>query len=544
MIHYFPKDVVWESDELFTNPFRYSPHRLVQEAAKHVMAHLDKLMNDGLLPEKVCQGFKDGKMLGVLIVGLDQAKHGSGVGYLAAFSGSVGGQSMIEGFVPPIFDLLEPDGYFKEKEREITDLNNRIDALLKSDVLHNIKQELSAAQQQRDEETGLMRAGMAIAKKERERLRLEGCDESLSTTLIRESQFEKAEFKRLKNNWEKRIYEIKQELSFHESEINRLKQLRASLSDTLQKWIFKQYRVHNALGDYSDIHDIFQNIGLTPPGGTGDCAAPKLLEYAYINGFKPLSMGEFWYGASPDTAVRNHGHFYPSCTSKCGPLLGYMLKGIDLQKEKPSNKEPVILYEDETIVAVSKPSGMPTVPGLNGHESLEEWLNDRSLTNVQAVHRLDMDTSGIVLFAKSEAAAVNLRKQFEEHTIRKTYIALLCNTLSVGKTGTIELPLSPDYDERPRQKVDFKNGKTAITKYKILDILSDGSTKIQFNPVTGRTHQLRVHSAHHSGLGCPIKGDCLYGSASASERLCLHALQITFSHPQSGTELTITDQLK
>jgi tRNA pseudouridine32 synthase/23S rRNA pseudouridine746 synthase len=302
-----------------------------------------------------------------------------------------------------------------------------------------------------------------------------------------------------------------------------------------------------------------------PPGGTGDCAAPKLLNYAFSNGLKPIAMGEFWYGKSPATAVRTHGHFYPSCTSKCGPLLSYMLKGLATSLEAwNGNPEAAIIYEDESIVAASKPSGMPSVPGLDGRISLQEYLEKEMQMDLFAVHRLDMDTSGIIIFAKTPQAESDLKKQFEEHSIRKTYMARLSpadthriasstRVLKPGDKGTIELPLSPDYDERPRQKVDHTQGKPSLTVYEVVSMNEDGTTDILFYPHTGRTHQLRVHSAHILGLGRPILGDLLYGGcgtawsdisqwneSSACIRLHLHAQSITFRHPSTSETLTLT----
>ena len=328
-----------------------------------------------------------------------------------------------------------------------------------------------------------------------------------------------------------------------------------------------------------------------PPGGTGDCAAPKLLNHAYRNGMTPLAMGEFWYGRSPSTAVRTHGHFYPSCTSKCGPLLNYMLRGTAVigwghmkrtchprlggacrtagggpwnvphpmtAGNTPDPHMAKVVYEDADIVAVCKPSGMPSVPGLDGRESLQELLQKELQTPVIAVHRLDMDTSGLIVFAKNHQAESCLKKQFEEHTVRKTYLARLCPSdshrfchevphLKPGDKGKIELPLSPAYDERPRQKVDITQGKAALTEYEVLTVNGDGTTDILFHPHTGRTHQLRVHSAHILGFGRPILGDLLYGGCGSIwaedreyARLHLHACSITFRHPSTGESLTLT----
>ena len=613
----------------FTNPFRYSPHPLVKKAAGEVM---DMMMGSQI-------NETDGKMLGVLIcrplecTNIEQISHlhrlnheceDNPIFYIAAFSGTIHGAdgkvtSTIDGFVPPIIDLTDPKGYFKRKEAEISQLNRRISDLAASSKLNNLKASLVKAQKGRDEEIAQMQNRINFSKMRRDDIRTETADSNILEELIRESQFQKAELKRIKDKWKSSISEIESEIAEAQNEITDLKSLRASMSDELQKWIFENAIVHNALGEVCSIWELFQSQGFTPPGGTGDCAAPKLLEYAYQNGLEPVAMGEFWYGKSPETAVRTHGHFYPSCTSKCGPLLGYMTKGLDVEQEiKSASQSPVIIHEDESIIVVEKPSGMPSVPGLDCRLSLQEWLSSREDDSNQhdiesqqsksiiAVHRLDMDTSGIMVFAKTRDAEINLKKQFEEHHVRKTYFARLtsrfiqsnkvklletrgCGTVlppwpqgsraiskqssgllqqaatkweglfrspeSPTTRSSIDLPLSADYDERPRQKVDFRQGKPAHTEYEIVKENPDGTTDILLYPHTGRTHQLRVHCAHTLGLGCPIVGDLLYGAHTclspamtdnstnySTDRLCLHALSITFRHPDTGAELTFSSK--
>ncbi len=587
--------------EGFTDPFRYIPHPLVTKAAGIVMHKVSRL------EECLRKGFEEGKMMGVLVVNvpadvsdftdwLDEKKR---IGFLCAFSGSVAGHGFIEGFVPPIFDLCAPEGYYRLREAEISTLNKRIHDVEESPALAELRAELDEAKGARDDEIGQMKARMAISKREREEIRCELSDPSRLAELVRESQFEKAELHRLKLSWSERITEIQGRLQETLSEIKELKRQRAVLSDELQKWIFEQYIVHDALGGSSTIWDIFTRQGLIPPGGTGDCAAPKLLNHAFINGLEPVAMGEFWYGKSSDTAVRVHGHFYPSCTSKCGPLLDFMMTGLfrkslkeqHIEVQGNDGAEPVVIYEDDRIAVVVKPAGMPSVPGLDGRVSVLEWLNSDERRSVfdqpvtyEAVHRLDMDTSGIMVFAKNAEAAVNLKRQFEMHTVRKTYMARLAPEacimdsgfklheavlpLNDGEKGRIEIPLSPDYDERPRQKADTAQGKAALTEYEVVSVNSDGTTDVLFHPITGRTHQLRVHSAHPLGLGRPILGDLLYGGYSIysgqsaeqeaeqahdidssyithayeARRLHLHALSITFKHPSSGEEVCFSSK--
>lgn len=309
-------------------------------------------------------------------------------------------------------------------------------------------------------------------------------------------------------------------------------------SRRIQEELFRSYRVHNALGEELSVREIFALRGLVPPGGTGDCAAPKLLEFAYRNRMLPLAMGEFWYGASPDSEVREQGCFYPSCTGKCGPLLTWMMQGLDVD-ENPLDKgfqgsaEPRIVFEDESVIVADKPAGMLSVPGRTEAPSLLEWLQDR-FGEVHSCHRLDMDTSGLMVFARNLSTKVQLERQFASRAVIKTYRARLTagrgqgrRDLRKGARGTVALPLALDYYDRPRQMVDFANGKRAITEYEVLDVFPNGEVDVRFTPRTGRTHQLRVHSAHRDGLGRPIKGDRLYGDASEG-RLWLYAESLEF----------------
>ena len=552
VLHRFPENIHFKLPEAFTDPFRYYPHESVKIAAEALTSRIDS-------DKALAEAFSEGKMLGVLVC--TESTDPQTPYYLAAFSGNVGGNSIIEGFVPPIYDLTDPDGEYKKQECEITKINNLIQELLEDSSYIDLAERLTDAQKDRDEEIENMRSAMAHSKAERERLRQKTEDSDIHAQLIRQSQFEKAEFKRLKSSWDQKIAQLKTPHDEHTAKINQLTKLRAAMSDNLQKWIFQQYLVHNYLGECTSIGELFAAQGLTPPGGTGECAAPKLLEYAYRNNLKPIAMGEFWYGKPSETAVRTHGRFYPSCTSKCGPLLGYMLKGLNIGHSQDAVTQetaltPTIIYEDSEIIVVEKPSGMPSVPGLDGRRSLQEWLTERELakgygncTEIHAVHRLDMDTSGVMIFAKTHMAAADLRQQFEDRSVNKTYMARLCprpdgrtSGFSAGDKGVIDLPLAPDYDERPRQKVDLFQGKPAHTDYEVISVNSDGTTDILLYPKTGRTHQLRVHCAHHLGLSRPIVGDMLYGGhyVNTAGRLCLHAFSITFRHPSTGEQLTLT----
>jgi len=318
---------------------------------------------------------------------------------------------------------------------------------------------------------------------------------------------------------------------------------RKAASAELQAWLFEQYRVCNASGEWASIGEIFARRGLVPPGGTGDCAAPKLLQYAYVQGMKPLAMGEFWYGASHRSEIREEGRFYPSCTGKCGPLLSFMMLGLDVEEnpldKKYTGRDPEIIHIDDDIIVVSKPAGLLSVPGRTKADSLLEHLQ-KEYGEVHSCHRLDKDTSGVMVYARSIEAKSALELQFAGQEVEKCYRARLCSSDSPfrhARRGTIALPLMLDYYDRPRQMVDRENGKLAVTEYEIVEILPDGEIEVIFRPKTGRTHQLRVHSAHPEGLGRPIKGDRLYGSPSEG-RLYLHAESISFRHPHSNATLT------
>ncbi len=318
----------------------------------------------------------------------------------------------------------------------------------------------------------------------------------------------------------------------------------AEESARLQDWLFDKYLVSNALGQTHSIKEVFARRGIVPPGGTGECAAPKLLNYAYTHRLKPLQMGEFWYGDSPRTGeVRSHGLFYPSCTGKCGPLLSFMLEGLEVE-DNPLQRTPLygqiqVIYEDDYLLAANKPSGMLCSPGLTGTQSLQEYLEQQH-GKLFTCHRLDMDTSGVIVYAKTSEVQALIQGQFAQRTVCKSYIAHLCagtRPWKGKKEGTIALPLSADYYDRPRQMVDFQNGKQAITRFEILEIFPDGEMDVRFHPLTGRTHQLRVHAASPLGLGRPIKGDALYGDAS-SGRLMLHAELLTLQHPSTLEDMT------
>ena len=318
------------------------------------------------------------------------------------------------------------------------------------------------------------------------------------------------------------------------------------MSQELQLWLFHQYQLLNARGETKDLVDIWQSYYSReklrrkfplPPGGTGDCCAPKLLQYAYQHGLKPVCMAEFWWGAPTKEEVRQHLNFYPACRGKCKPILTWMLQGLDVDPNPETlglqRMEIPTVYEDDALLVVDKPSGMLSVPGRIEDYSVETVMHERYPDSIVA-HRLDMGTSGLLIVAKNGDAYRILQQQFIRHEVRKKYIALLEHP---GQgTGVISLPLRPDPMNRPRQVVDMAHGKRAVTRYEFI-----GDRLVALWPETGRTHQLRIHCAHPDGLSTPIVGDELYGTRG--QRLCLHAAEIWFRHPVSGDEMHIKSEI-
>jgi len=498
------------------DPFDYEPHPLCRQAAKEVTDYVES-------QPQLLSDTRQGKMLGVLIVETTDGQPG----YLAAYSGLLAGRNDWPFFVPPVYDAQQPDGHFKQTERQISALNEQVRA----------------------------------------------ADPSAEDTLA-------------------------------------LRQQRKQMSEELQLWLFRQYHVLNALGEEKDLVQVWRDYHTSPklqqrfplpPGGTGDCCAPKLLQYAYQHRLRPVQIAEFWYGESPRGEVRHHGQFYPACRGKCKPVLTHMLQGLDLDETavyRDLTSQLRILYSDDHLIVVSKPSGLLSVRGKLPVPSVESIL-EAQYGRVLMPHRLDMDTSGLMVVARTDEAYHSLQRQFLEHTVRKEYVALLEDgadeaagaalaTKTAGTnrdnkpqlsqqpqkpqmphspqwpqlpqqpqqpqmphspqkpqwpqlpqqpqilplSGTISLPLRPDPLDRPRQVVDYEHGKPAVTDYQIIGRTPDGHTRVLLTPHTGRTHQLRMHCAHADGLGCPILGDNLYGTRAA--RLYLHAAELSFTHPQTG----------
>ena len=523
--------------ERFTYPFCYTPHPLCVMAAEEVQNYLSKQSD---WQEELSQG----KMFGVLIV---QTEDGS-IGYLTAFSGILAGKNIHPYFVPPVYDLLQPQGFFKIEEENISAINRRIRRLEEDKKYIDLRSNLTQTTQSAQDALSIAKTQLKEAKDKRELLRKTGqLNAKEEAELIRESQFQKAEYKRLERSWKDKIASLQVEAGNWEKQIQELKAERKVRSAALQQQLFEQFRMLNYRGEVKTLRDIFeQTVHKTPPAGAGECAAPKLLQQAYLHHWKPIAMAEFWWGNSPKNEIRHHGYYYPACKGKCEPILRHMLQGLEVeanpmqQEAEQGNEKLNIVYEDQWLLIMNKPAGMLSVPGKERQTSIYDLARKAypEADGPMIVHRLDMATSGLLIIAKDKKTHQHLQAQFKNRSIRKKYIALLDGIVPEDE-GTIELSLCPNPLDRPRQMVDTQYGKPAITYYQVLE-RTDKYTRIAFYPHTGRTHQLRVHAAHPSGLHCSIIGDELYGKKD--KRLYLHAESIEFTHPVNGQSMCITEK--
>lgn len=525
--------------EKFTFPFNYTPHPLCIKASEQVQLYLkEKVNSDSSWKEELDKG----KMFGVLIV-----EDSSGnIGFVSAYSGNICGYNKWEYFVPPVYDLLSTDGYFVSEEAEITAINHNISNTLEGEEYKEICKSIEAYRSEAEIKLSNLKQQMKESKEKRDEMRKSSLTDEEEKQLIRESQFQKAEYKRVEKDWKQKISALTEKKEILDSQISKWKEERKRRSAVLQKKLFSSFRMLNAKGKVKDLCEIFASTPqLVPPAGAGECAAPKMLQYAFANGLTPIAMAEFWWGNSPKNEIRRHGYFYPSCKHKCEPILGHMLQGLDVEDNPVERNisedfKPEILFEDEWIVAVNKPEGVLSVPGKSGNESVQTWAQKQypDATGPMIVHRLDMATSGILLIAKTKEVHQHLQAQFKNRNIKKRYIALLDGLID-GDKGEINLPICPNPNDRPRQTVNFEYGKPALTSFEVINTDAERKiTRIAFYPHTGRTHQLRVHSAHEKGLNTPILGDELYGKKA--ERLYLHAESIEFVHPATNKLISIT----
>jgi len=545
--HKFKQDIsAIELPTRFTFPFCYEPHPLAVTAAKELQYYIetqeDWTHNFGL--DSAMEGLAIGKMFGVLVV---RNQHNE-LGYLAAVSGKLAGSNKHRHFVPPIFDMLEENSFFLNEEVHLNALNRKIENLEASEELANAQRNLGLLKNGWDKSLDELKSKLRIQKKERKETRTK-LKVSLSDAEY-ELLMEDMRSQSLKDKQQLQRFQYDMHLAL-ETECNHLQQLlstitalkeeRKTRSGNLQKQLFEQYNFRNAKGQRKNVVDIFHEFDtITPPAGSGECAAPKLLQYAYENQLTPLALAEFWWGCSPASEIRRHKNYYPACRKKCEPILGYMLQGLVVDPN-PMQQETTLdialpqIYEDEDIIIINKPAEFLSVPGIYVKDSVYNRILQRyPKAGPIIIHRLDMSTSGLLVVAKNKEAHKFIQDQFIQHTIKKTYIALLDGIIE-APSGLIDLPLRVDLDDRPRQMVCYTYGKPAQTKWEKIAI-ENNQTRIRFYPLTGRTHQLRMHAVHPNGLNTPIVGDDLYGKKA--NRLHLHAASITFIHPRFKKEMT------
>ena len=546
---------LWEGRGRLNTPFYYTPSPRCEQA---VSSLLDVIHSHPEWQEEV----QNGKTFGVLITESET---------LFAYSGQMLGRYDIEGFVPPVFDYLDEKGYFKTHEAEIVNINKEIDRLSASEELHQAREALYEAEKAKP----VLPPSRNIDPSSDE-----------YEAYCRQRQFEKGEYRRQKAVWNESVTECRNALQAIQNQITSLKQERKRQSDSLQHWLFEHFEMLNAKGEKKNLLDIFSEWAertgskcVIPPSGSGECCAPKLLQYAYIKGLKPVEIAEICpspalWASSPQGARRKlpsfaenvigNTHFTlapwvedarrageglsfsfrPACQSRCKPILDWMLQGLEVEanplEELEVRTSLPIIFENESIIVVDKPEGMLSVPGKSKRKSAIDILREMrpDCPELIMAHRLDMQTSGVLVAAKTMEIYRQLQQMFVAKNcqfsivnsqLSKTYFALLESVLSlpVGTKGEISLPLSSDYLNRPCQKVDYENGKEALTIYEIMGIVElEGQprTLLKLQPITGRTHQLRVHCAHPDGLNMPILGDDLYGRHA--KRLYLHAQEI------------------
>jgi tRNA pseudouridine32 synthase/23S rRNA pseudouridine746 synthase len=529
--------------EKFTFPFYYEPHPLSILAARELQEYLvtqtEIEHNFGLNDNQT--GLVIGKMFGVLVVQNEKNE----VGYLSAFSGKLSESNHHEKFVPPVYDILKKDGSYRRAEKEITVISTQIDELETNSSYKKLVQELLLLKEKAtldiEEEKNRIRE-----RRNKRRIEIKKSKNTLSSDELdvfqqkinQEGINTKFYINELTAHWENKINLLEEKILPFQSKLDYLKNYRKEKSAKTQHQIFLEYKFLNANQKESSLLDIFKDI--VPPAGAGECALPKLLQYAFIHNLKPIVMAEFWWGASPKSEIKKHKQFYPSCIGKCKPILSHMLKGLDVDDDllvinQGIDKKIKYVYEDDAIIIINKPNELLSVPGKKINDSVYSRIlkSHPTITGPVIVHRLDMSTSGIMIIAKNKEAYKILQQQFINRTIKKRYVAILDGVIKEQK-GVIKLPLRVDVNDRPKQLVCTEHGRSAVTYWEVIET-NEGSTRVYLYPVTGRTHQLRVHCAHSDGLNTPIAGDDLYGIKK--DRLYLHAESITFQHPVSNKEM-------
>ncbi len=530
----------------FTYPFYYEPHALSKLAANEVQEYLrtqsDFEHNFGLDSSK--SGMAIGKMFGVLVVQNQQDE----IGYIASVSGKLAEKNIHKMFVPPVYDMLTKDSYFLKEEEVLNEINSSLESLENNieylALITELKAEKKKAAIDINEKKEVLKTGKAERKVKRDKAQFDlSTDELLkfNESLNKESIKAKSFFNNVKRYWDHTLKNLNNKLSHYTNQIDNLRKQRKEKSAALQGYLFEQYQFLNSKKEVKDLSQVFdENSEHSIPAGAGECAAPKLIQYAFLNDLKPIALAEFWWGQSPKKEIRKHQNYYPSCQGKCKPILSHMLEGIDMDAnpmlENPAiGKEIETIFEDEHLLVVFKPEEFLTVPGIHIQDSVQTRIKKQvqNLSGPVTVHRLDMSTSGLLVLAKNKRIHKALQLQFINKTVTKRYTALLDGIVE-GNGGTIELPLRGDLNDRPRQLVCFEHGKPAKTEWEFIEF-KEGKTKVHFYPISGRTHQLRVHASHSLGLNIPIIGDDLYGKKS--DRLYLHADTLEFVHPATKQKM-------
>ena len=534
--------------EKFTFPFYYEPHLLAKIATTEVQSYLENQTdfehNFGLDINN--NALAIGKMFGVLVVKNKQDK----IGYLTAFSGKLADKSLPEKFVPPVFNMRTSGSFYIKGELEIDVMNAQLGVLKKDKKYLELKKIITENTAIIQTDLSFQRNRMKRAKSDRKSQKKRAITllndlefEELTKKLTQESYNNQFFIKELQEYYQAKIEKINLEFKVFEDKIIALKRERKEKSNYLQQTLFSKYAFLNQQKELKSLLTIFNNPAIKPPAGSGECAAPKLLQYAFANNLTPITMAEFWWGSAPNAAVRHHKNYYPACQGRCKPILTHMLAHTEMDAnlllENLSEKQDLeIIYEDNALIVVHKPAEFLSVPGKDIKDSVYTRIKERypSATGPLIVHRLDMSTSGVLLLTKTKEANKALQSQFINRTIKKRYIALLDGDLSKN-SGKITLPLRVDLNDRPKQLVDFTYGKPAETDWKIIN-KENGKTRVHLYPITGRTHQLRMHAAHKNGLNTPIVGDDLYGKKE--KRLHLHAEFIEFLHPTTLKKMSFT----
>ena len=534
--------------EKFTFPFYYEPHLLAKIATLEVQEYLEHQTdfehNFGL--KNSSNALAVGKMFGVLVVKNEHNK----IGYLTAFSGKLADKSLPEIFVPPVFNMRTAGSFYIKGELEIDGINAQLGILKKDKKYLSLKKLVKKISKEIEDDLAFQRKRMKLSRTDRKAQKKKAIAilsavefQQFTKKLTQESYNNQFFLKELQAYYQAKYELISKDFLNFEAKITALKQARKEKSNYLQQTLFSKYAFLNQQKELKNLLAIFDNPAIKPPAGSGECAAPKLLQYAFANNLTPIAMAEFWWGISPNSAVRKHKNYYPACQGRCKPILSHMLKGVEMDPnvllDTLSEKQELkIIYEDAVLIVVDKPAEFLSVPGKEIKDAVYTRIKEKypTATGPLIVHRLDMSTSGILVLTKTKEANKILQSQFINRTIKKRYVALLEGILSED-SGKIQLPLRVDLDDRPKQLVDFTHGKAAETRWEVLR-RENGKTRVHFYPISGRTHQLRVHAAHKNGLNTPIVGDDLYGKKE--NRLHLHAEFIEFLHPTTNKNISFT----